>query len=68
MKKEHDRFDLEQKIMNCWQICEDLDMIANRCRDPITAKLLQGVKSLYQVKFEDCWDVFEELAANKKIT
>lgn len=65
--KEHDRFDLEQKIMNCWQVCEDLELLAQRCRDPLTARLLEGIKSLYQLKFEDCFEVFEELCAKKKI-
>ena len=54
------RFDLEEKIMHCWQIVDDLDYVAELVQDnDDAANLLLGIKSLYQMKFEKLWEAFE---------
>lgn len=70
MKK--DRFDLEQEIMNCWNITEDLDMVMERVLDSPTfkdmpaelsdkmANLLIGLRELYEMRFERLWETFKE--------
>jgi len=51
-----DRFDLEQAIMKCWQVCDDLR----------TEKMDQKVLAqYYQVKFDELWNIFEELTHNE---
>jgi hypothetical protein len=56
-----DRFDLEECIMHCWQICDDLDYLADLVEDnDNAANLVIGLKQLYQMKFEKLWDVFED--------
>ena len=59
------QFELEQGIMNCWNICEDLNLLAKNIlehdldRDK-AANILIGMSQLYQMKFEDCFENFEE--------
>ena len=67
-----DRFDLEQEIMKCWNITEDLDMVMERILDSHTfkdmppelsdkmANLLIGLRELYDMRFEKLWDTFKE--------
>ncbi len=74
-----DRFDLEQEIMNVWNIIEDIDMIVSHfidspkyshmpgdIADDLANKLL-GLKEVYLLRFDRLWDTFEECVANKKL-
>lgn len=70
-KQTKDRFDLEQDIMKCWNITEDLDMVLERVLDSPSfegmppelsdkmANLLIGMKELYEMRFETLWETFE---------
>ena len=67
------RFNLEQDIMLCWQVTDDLQMVyshimedPNIDRDKL-ANILLGMKELYQLKFEKCFNTFELLISEKKI-
>ena len=57
-----DEFDLEQGIMDCWQVVDDIDTIYQRLdalsKDEIM-NLLLGIKSLYQLKFEKLFETYE---------
>ena len=57
------RFDLEQNIMQCWNVCEDiqlyLDMHEAMTEDQ-RLNYLVGLKQMYQLKFEKTWNTFEE--------
>ncbi len=63
------RFDLEQQIMDCWGIVEDLDTLFEATldksldRDKI-ANILLGMKDLYHLKFEKTFNTFEECIRN----
>jgi hypothetical protein len=69
-----DRFDLEQDIMNCWQIKEDLDTLLHAYMDgpkmseDQVANVILGLSSLYQLKFQKCFDTFEQLLKNGGFT
>ena len=59
------QFDLEQGIMNCWNVCDDMKIIAENVleaktvdRDKI-ANMLLGMADLYQLKFEKTFSDFE---------
>lgn len=66
-----DRFDLEQEIMNCWNVVEDLKMIygAEHLYDDEDAMMnaLLGLGSLYELKFQKLWNTFEASIPNVKI-
>jgi hypothetical protein len=53
-----DRFDLEQDIMNCWNVVEDLNMLLKS--DGYDNDDIQAVSRLYQKKFEALWATFED--------
>lgn len=56
-----DRFDLEQQIMQCWNLVDELDYVAELVTDNDKAmNLLFGLKQLYQMKFERCFETFEK--------
>ena len=63
-----DRFDLEQKIFSCWSVCEDLDVLSKHPHlTEDLRKVVTGLKAVYQFRFEDCFDLFEQMTMNHKI-
>lgn len=69
-----DRFDLEQNILKCWNVTEDIDLLYENVmenddmsKDDIANALL-GMKQLYEMKFNKLWDNFEILVSEKKLT
>jgi hypothetical protein len=65
-----DRFDLEQEILDCWGITDDLDVIISseqlNLNDDIL-NILIGLKQLYQLKFERTFQTFEGLVSQHKL-
>lgn len=59
------QFDLEQQILECWRVTDDINMLyksimdKHMTKDDITNVLL-GLKSIYQMKFDNMWQTFEE--------
>lgn len=69
----NDRFDLEQHILKCWNITDDLDVLYKAVCDTEMdtdkiANILLGMKQLYDFKFDILFNCFEELVNEKKIT
>ena len=58
------RFDLEDKIQNCWNVVQDLQTVSQQ-RSGDTD--IDAVARLYQIKFQSLWDTFEALIKEKKI-
>ena len=65
-----DRFDLEQNIMQCWNVCDDIQLMLV-CWDSLDEDAKQnyliGLKQMYQMKFERLWDNFEAVVRSKQI-
>jgi hypothetical protein len=67
-----DRFDLEQEILQCWALVDDLKVLneaileSDLDEDRITNVLI-GVASLYDMKFQKLFDTFEHLIKTKQI-
>lgn len=67
-----DRFDLEQNIMKCWNVTDDIHLLFENVmekdltKDDIANALL-GMRQLYEMKFEKLWDNFEQLIEDKKL-
>jgi hypothetical protein len=60
------RFELEQQIMNCWSVVDDIKAlniqmndVGNMSQDQI-ANYLLGLETIYQVKFEQLFSTFEK--------
>jgi hypothetical protein len=59
--------DLEQSIMECWNVCEDLGTVYRQVcdgeREPTIDEItnaLMGMQQLYQWKFEQLFFTYEE--------
>lgn len=55
-----DRFDLEQQILQCWGVIDHIKMIRERKPTDID-EALKSLEILYQIQFEKCFEVFEEI-------
>jgi hypothetical protein len=67
-----DRFTLEEQILQCWCVVDDLDMVYNtealyEDQDRMMNTLL-GMQELYRMRFERLFDTFQNLVYEKKIT
>jgi hypothetical protein len=69
-----DRFDLEQHIMTCWNVVEDIKALNCQMQDvgdmspDQVANYLLGLETIYQVKFDQMFYVFEKMVQEGKIT
>ncbi len=76
-----DRFDLENAIMRCWLLLDDLEETTchfvddpkwtNKCGDAEYQDELMnqylGLKKTYELKFQKVWDIFTELVEKRDI-
>lgn len=70
MKDSPDRFDLEQQIMRCWSVTEDLDTIYKASEGMTKEQLQEAVKSLillYNIKFDMMFSTFCNLVNRKEL-
>ncbi len=72
-QKKHimDKFDLEQKIQECWQVVDDLKAVYHCERlykdENEMQNALLGLFTLYQIKFENLFHDYEKLVAEEKL-
>lgn len=59
-------YDLEQDILNCWTITNDLDLLLKECEKIENAEvadqisnIVLGIKYVYDLRFQRCWKSFE---------
>lgn len=73
MSNEFDRFDFEQKILECWNITKDIRdlneqyMNSEMTEDNVSNYLL-GLETIYEVKFDQLFNMFEKMIHEGKIT
>jgi hypothetical protein len=72
-----DRFDLEQQILDCWKIIDDIKLLdknvlegkiegGSLTHDEISNYLL-GLETIYNMKFEQMFATFSDLIKQNKI-
>jgi hypothetical protein len=70
------RFDLEQEILKCWEVTNDINDVYQYVittskgiddDDNKVANILLGISQLYDLKFQKLFNTFEELIKNKKL-
>lgn len=68
-----DRFDFEQQIQKCWIVTDDLEELSEAIMDGKYVKYqdkdeicnaLNGLSSMYNLKFNKLWDLFEDVFMN----
>lgn len=70
----HDRLDMEQYIMDCWKVTDEIKLFTEALIDgspPLTedeqANVLIGLRSLYELKFNRLWNQFEKMTRDGTI-
>lgn len=66
------RFDLEQEIMNCWNIVDDLKIVRHALMEESAStdridNMLLGLSELYQSKFDIMFQTFESLVSRREL-
>lgn len=61
-----DQFKLEDKIMQAWQVVEDINLLLRmHCDKDVTDDQVQnfllGLATIYQARFEELFETFESL-------
>ena len=59
------RFDMEQEIMDCWHVTDDIDVLMEAVMEKDLStdsivNVLLGMKDLYHLKFQRLFDTFEQ--------
>lgn len=68
-----DRFDLEQQILQCWNLCEDVATLAEGAMEQDLStdqivNVLNGLHDLYDIRFNKLFQTFETLLREGQIT
>ena len=63
-------FTLEQQILSCWHITDDITVLLNqldkrKMNDDEILNYLIGLSTIYNQKFEQLFDTFEDMVYNK---
>ena len=66
------RFDLEQSIMKCWNVTDDVDLAYRAIMDEdmstdSVANLLVGIKTISDLRFNELFAQFENMIEEGKI-
>jgi len=59
------RFDLEQQIMDCWKITDDIAMLEAQGANVAD---MTSLACVYEYKFKRLWETFEQLVAEKQFS
>ena len=59
------RFEMEQEIMQAWQVLDDIKMLS--AREGTEKQDCDAVVRLYQIRFETLFETFENLIHDGKI-
>lgn len=59
-----DRFSLEQQILECWKVTDDLDLLV---KQGAPVESFKAVSVVYNHRFEQLWATFEQLVAKGEI-
>jgi hypothetical protein len=59
------RFDMEQEIMQAWQVLDDIKMLS--AREGTEKEDWDAVVRLYQIRFETLFETFEQLIKDRVI-
>ena len=60
-----DRFDLEQQILDCWRITDDIPMMESQGANVADMTSLAGV---YEYKFKRLWETFEQMVEERQFS
>jgi hypothetical protein len=59
----YDRFDLEQQILDCWKITDDIPMLESQGAN---AADMTSLACVYEYKFKRLWEIFEGMVNQRQ--
>lgn len=59
-----DRFNLEQQILDCWKITDEIPLLEEQGANVAD---MTSLACVYEFKFKKLWETFEILIAEKKL-
>lgn len=65
-----DRFDLEQDIMQCWNVTDEIQLLLDswdKLSEDGKQNFLIGLKQIYHLKFEKCFADFSACISNRLV-
>lgn len=65
-----DRFDLEQSILQCWNVTDDIQLLLDswdELDEDGKQNYLIGLQQMYQLKFQKCFNIFENCTASRLV-
>ena len=70
--KMSDRFDLEQNILDCWKITDDVNLLYKNVMEEeldkdIISNVVLGLQAIYSMRFEQLWETFENLVSKREL-
>ena len=69
-KQINNRFDLEQQMLNAWNVCDDIQLLLDQwdsLDEDQKQKYLIGLKQMYQMKFERIFATFEKCCEARSV-
>jgi hypothetical protein len=60
-----DRFDLEQQILDCWKITDDIPMLEQQGANVAD---FTSLATVYEYKFKQLWATFEAMTREGKLS
>ena len=63
-----DRFDLEQQILECWKVTDDIRTVLDHGGKEDVTENLKALARLSDIRFEKLWYIFEQMCASKQFT
>lgn len=58
------RFDLEQEMLECWKVVNDIEMYVEQ---GVTTQDFKVLAQYYERKFNQMWDTFENMVHERKM-
>ena len=61
-----DRFDLEQQILECWKVSDDIRTVLEHGGKEDSEENFQALARLTDIRFEKLWYIFEQMCATRQ--
>jgi len=56
--------DLEQEVLRCWEVTQDLKLLAEVVNDGSDyTDTVNGIAEVYELRFNKAWDTYEKVVA-----
>ena len=61
-----DRFDLEQQILECWKVTDDIRTVLEHGAGEDMEENLKALAKFTDIRFEKLWYIFEQMCSTRQ--